>query len=51
MHQDVLEEAWGGGSRKGFLLWQFCLRYPARIGLLLVLLYSMGLFKLLSYLW
>ncbi|MGH8561502.1 MAG: sodium-dependent transporter [Nevskiales bacterium] len=51
MHEDVLREAWGGGSRWSFEVWRFCLRYPARIGLVLVLLYSLGFFRLVQYLW
>lgn len=51
MHVEVLREAWGGGNRWSFDVWRFCLRYPARIGLILVLLYSMGLFKLIEHLW
>ena len=51
MHVEVLLEAWGGGSRWSFNVWRFCLRYPARIGLVLVLLYSLGLFDLIKSLW
>jgi NSS family neurotransmitter:Na+ symporter len=51
MHVEVLRESWGGGSRWSFEVWRFCLRYPARIGLVLVLLYSLGLFRLVQYLW
>lgn len=51
MHIEVLREAWGGGSNWSFDVWRFCLRYPARIGLVLVLLYSVGLFDLVKALW
>jgi neurotransmitter:Na+ symporter, NSS family len=51
MHEDVLREAWGGGSRWSFNVWRFCLRYPARMGLVLLLFYSLGVFKLIKYLW
>lgn len=51
MKIEVLREGWGGGNQWSFDIWRFCLRYPARIGLILVLLYSMGLFKLIDYLW
>ncbi|HXG29794.1 MAG TPA: sodium-dependent transporter [Nevskiales bacterium] len=51
MPLDLLREAWGGGSHWSFQVWRFCLRYPARVGLLLVLLYSLGFFRLVEYLW
>ena len=47
-----LASAWSGtGSRRGFVLWSMALRYPARIGLILVLLYSAGVFTLLDQIW
>lgn len=47
-----LAVAWSGSRNpKGFLVWRMALRYPGRIGLILVLLYSAGFFTLLDSIW
>ncbi len=47
-----LAVAWSGSrNRHGFFVWHMALRYPGRIGLILVLLYSAGFFTLLDSIW
>ncbi|MDN5937317.1 MAG: sodium-dependent transporter [Salinisphaera sp.] len=41
--------AWGG--RRGFALWYWLLRYPARVGLVLVLLQALGVSAFVAWLW
>ena len=44
--------AWSGTQKgTGLATWRMALRYPARIGLILVLLYSAGVFTLLDSIW
>lgn len=47
----LLKEAWGEGSPRSFQYWYWCLVYPARIGLILVLVYVSGLLDALINLW
>lgn len=44
-----LAEAWG--EKPLFALWRWLLRYPARIGLVLVLLHALGLSAFVDWLW
>lgn len=49
---DRLIAVWGvSDGARGFAVWHWMLRYPARIGLILVLLYSVGVFAFLEGLW
>ena len=41
----------GGPGNALFSLWHAALRYPARIGMILVLLYAVGLFTLVDRIW
>lgn len=52
LNPERLREAWtpGDGSRS-FAVWYWTLRYPARIGLILVLLYSVGVVAFVENLW
>lgn len=47
----LLTEHWSGPPGRDFRLWRWLLRYPSRIGLLLVLLYSVGVFTFVDNLW
>lgn len=48
----ALAAAWSvRGDQFGFDLWRAALRYPARIGLIAVLLYAVGVFDLLDRIW
>lgn len=52
LHPARLRTLWQVGDRpRGFDVWYWLLRYPARIGLILVLLYSVGIFAFLEGLW
>jgi NSS family neurotransmitter:Na+ symporter len=46
-----LRQGWGGRGRFFLLPWRWLLRYPARIGLLLVLCYELGLITLGVHFW
>ena len=48
----ALRDVWSAGDgARAFRLWHWVLRYPARIGLILVLLYSVGIFAFMETLW
>ncbi len=47
----LLREAWEDGDERSFQYWFWCLVYPARIGLILVLLYATGLLDMLIRFW
>lgn len=49
--RSLLKEAWGSGSERSFAYWFWCLVYPARIGLILVLVYVTGILDFLIRLW
>ena len=51
MPATMLREAWGSEPGKAFDIWLWCLRYPARVGLILVVLYTMGLFDWMVNFW
>lgn len=42
MPPEMLREAWGGGGSRSLALWSWCMRYPARISLIFLVLYAMG---------
>lgn len=47
----LLKQAWGEGSRHSFQYWYWCLVYPSRVGLILVLLYVTGVLDWLVRFW
>jgi NSS family neurotransmitter:Na+ symporter len=52
LHPDRLRAAWSDDDgARAFAVWRWMLRYPARIGLILVLLYSVDVFSFLENLW
>lgn len=47
-----LRDAWAtGDGGRSFAVWHWTLRYPARVGLILVLLYSVGVVAFVENLW
>lgn len=42
----VVRQAWGDEGETEYVIWRWCLRYPARIGLIVVLFYAVGLLDL-----
>ncbi|HVT35482.1 MAG TPA: sodium-dependent transporter [Nevskiaceae bacterium] len=48
---ELARGVWGERYAAGFRIWSWLLRYPARIGLIAVLLYSMGVLDWLAQLW
>lgn len=51
MPRDFARAVWGERFAPGFRVWSWLLRFPARIGLIAVLLYSAGLLDWLASLW
>lgn len=52
LHPDRLRAAWSDdGGGRAFAVWHWMLRYPARIGLILVLLYAVDVFSFMENLW
>lgn len=51
MPAELLVEAWGGKTGRGYQIWLWCLRYPARVGLIVVVLYTIGLFDWMVGFW
>lgn len=49
--KDMARAIWGEHSPFGFKVWSWLLRFPARIGLIAVLIYSSGLLDWLASLW
>jgi len=47
----AVREAWGAHAPGAYELWRWCMRYPARIGLILVGLYSIGAVGALDSIW
>lgn len=51
MPRDLVATTWGERDRWLYPIWFFLLRYPARIGLIVILLYASGLLDWLIGLW
>ncbi|QHS09420.1 sodium-dependent transporter [Sinimarinibacterium sp. NLF-5-8] len=51
MPRELAWVAWGERNRRIFDIWFFMLRYPARISLIIILLYSTGLLDVLMRFW
>lgn len=49
--RSLMREAWGGGSDSLFAVWLWCLRYPVRIGLIVLLVDSTGLIDTVLAFW
>ncbi len=49
--QKLLAEAWADEPAWAFAIWRWCMTYPARIGLILVLLYALGLLDAMWRFW
>lgn len=49
--QKLLLEAWGEEPSWAYAAWRWCMIYPARIGLILVLLYALGLIDWMLRFW
>lgn len=47
----LIAEEWAGTPGRVFGFWRWLLRYPARIGLILVVLYAVGVFSFVAYFW
>lgn len=47
----LIAEEWGRAAGAGFECWRWLLRYPARIGLIIVVLYALGVFLFIRSFW
>lgn len=47
----LLHQAWADSTPEFYRLWYWCMRYPARIGLIIVLLHATGVLEALVGLW
>lgn len=48
---ELLGEMWGGSSARALAAWKWLLRFPARIALIVLLLYCLGVLDFLIELW
>ena len=51
LSQRFLRRAWADSAPEFYALWYWCMRYPARIGLIIVLLQATGVLEALIGLW
>lgn len=49
--EPMIEDLWGPGSRRALALWSGLMRYPVRLGLIVLLLYCLGVIEALVRLW
>ncbi|MGB1581823.1 MAG: sodium-dependent transporter, partial [Nevskiales bacterium] len=49
--EKLLHRAWADSTPEFYRTWYWCMRYPARIGLIIVLLHATGLLEALVGLW
>lgn len=49
--RSLMREAWGGGNDSLFAAWLWCLRYPVRVGLIVLLIDSTGLIDTILAFW
>lgn len=47
----LIAEEWGGNPGVAFESWRWLLRYPARVGLIIVVLYAVGVFAFVRNFW
>lgn len=47
----LIAEEWSGSRGSAFESWRWLLRYPARVGLIIVVLYAVGVFSLIRHFW
>lgn len=47
----LVAQEWGGTAGNAFTAWRWLLRYPARVGLIIVMLYALGAFAFIRRFW
>lgn len=47
----LIAQEWSGSRGSAFASWRWLLRYPARVGLIIVVLYAVGVFAFIRHFW